>query len=106
MRSEWRFAVALLAYIAPACGSDGAGNPGGTIEGLTAIDVTPADQTLIIDGSNSATSDYQALGHFQDGHQEDITDLVLFSVEDPLLGRFTGKRFASTTSRGGVTRVF
>lgn len=70
-----------------------------------AITVMPADQELVIDGPEPATSKYTAIGTFADGHSEDITDLVGFSLANAELGGFSGPYFKSGLELGGRTRV-
>src|SRR5262249_26580825 len=48
------------------------------IEGLRAITVEPANQTLNIVGTMAATSQYRAMGEFNDGHREDVSTRVQF----------------------------
>ena len=79
--------------------------PDASASPLVAITVTPADQELVIDGPAPVTSAYTAVGRFDDGHTEDITSQVAFSLEDASLGTFAGGAFTSTTTHGGRTRV-
>ncbi len=69
------------------------------------ITVMPADQELLIDGTEPATSRYSAIGTFADGHTEDISDKVGFSLVNPELGGFVGTDFKSGLEQGGRTRV-
>jgi hypothetical protein len=78
------------------------GSPG--IKGLMTITVTPADQTLTIDGA-AVTSQYHAMGTFMDGTSRDITAQCTFYLRDVALGGFTGAMFTSGTDVGGVTTV-
>ena len=89
------------------CNHDPAGHgPGAPITDLASITIAPADQTLVIDGTTAATSAYTATGTFKDGHTEDITSKVTFSLADADAGRFAANAFTSTTDHGGVTTVF
>jgi hypothetical protein len=84
---------------------DGTGDgPGQAIAGLQSLTVTPADATLMV-GDQPATQRYQVQGRFTDGHQEDVTDRVAFSLSVPALGTFQGALFTSTTQQGGRTEV-
>jgi len=75
------------------------------IAGLTALKIQPSTQTLTTDGTNPASADYKAIGTFSDGHTDDVTNKVAFSVESPDLGLFQGAHFVSTTDHGGITNV-
>jgi hypothetical protein len=77
----------------------------GSTPALLEITVQPADQELVIDGTEPATSAYTAIGRFEDGRTEDISDRVLFSLADGSLGTFLGRDFKSTLTHGGRTRV-
>ena len=65
------------------CNHDAAGHgPGAPITDLASITITPADQTLVIDGTTAATSAYSATGTFKDGHSEPLrcrADAAFFS---------------------------
>jgi hypothetical protein len=78
---------------------------GSAIPGLRSIAVTPADQTLTIDGNTAAISTYRAVGTFDDGRSEDVTTRVVFRLADPTLGTFTGPRFTSGLDRGGRAEI-
>lgn len=99
----------LLLVVVVACGGSGKGDDGmgsaNSLEGLMSIDVTPADQTLVIAQGNPATSAYTATGTFADGHTEDITDRVGFHVMEATLGSFTANDLITGTAKGGVTQV-
>lgn len=72
---------------------------------LVSIAVEPADQTLVIEDGASATSTYTAIGTFDDGHTEDVSDIVQWSLADGTLGTFAQNVFTSTRDKGGETRV-
>ncbi len=91
-----------LAACSPSTPSHG---PGGSIDGLLSIDIQPANQTLVIDGTTPATSGYKATGTFKDGHTADVTALVAFAVTDAALGSFAGAAFTSGVDHGGLTQV-
>ena len=98
----------LLVLLAAGCSSKnrGGGGDGGTISGLTAITVTPANQTLTFDGSTAVTSNYSATGTFSDGHSQDVTQLVYFYLSgNTTIGSFTGNKFTSGGTVGGTTTV-
>jgi hypothetical protein len=98
--------VVLVALVA--CGNHHPKQPPGpdaAPSALLSITVTPADQELVIDGQTPAASAYTAVGQFEDGHSEDITNEVAFSLEDGTLGAFAGAQFTSTIAHGGHTRV-
>lgn len=88
-----------------ACGPSVGTTPDGTTATPVSITVTPADQELLIDGSEPATSRYTAIGTFSDGHTEDISSKVAFSLANPELGGFVGTDFKSGLDQGGRTRV-
>ncbi len=97
------FVVALLGCGRHAGGSGAdAGDP---LAGVTALDIEPGDQTLIIAQNVAATSTYRVQGTFTDGHTEDITASVTLSLADGSLGGFNAADFTSTTAKGGATQV-
>jgi hypothetical protein len=79
--------------------------PDASVASLVSITVEPADRMLEIDGATAATADYTAIGHFEGGRTEDLTDRVVWSLSNSSLGRFEGSRFTSTLDHGGRTRV-
>jgi hypothetical protein len=98
------FAACFVLFAA--CGPSVGSSPDSNDPGLpVAITVMPADQSLLIDGSEPATSKYSAIGTFPDGHTEDISDKVAFSLANPELGGFVGTDFKSGLDLGGQTRV-
>ena len=95
-----------FALAVTACSGSGSGHgPGAPIDGLTSIVVTPANQTLVIDGTTPATSGYKAVGTFADGHTADISGKVTFALADATLGSFSGSSFTSGVDHGGLTSV-
>jgi Tol biopolymer transport system component len=76
-----------------------------SLAGLVSIEVTPADQTLVIAQGVAATSAYTATGTFLDGHVADITSLVGFDLREATLGSFTASALTTGTQKGGVTQV-
>jgi len=95
----------LLVVFVVGCGSSISPPPDGNTSALVEITVEPADQELVIDGTEPAISKYTATGHFADGHVEDISDRVRFSLANGALGGFVGRDFKSTLDQGGRTRV-
>ena len=104
------FVFLLTAGVAGCAGgglTGGSGGSGGAppIDGLRSIEVAPANQMLVIDGTTPATASSTATGVFNDGHREDITARVSFRLSDATLGRFVAARFTSQTDHGGTTSV-
>src|SRR4051794_12986638 len=99
------FVSLLVLVLAAGCGSSVSSAPDGPTSALLEITVEPADQELLLDGSEPAISKYTATGHFADGHIEDISNRVGFSLMNPELGGFIGSDFKSMLDRGGRTRV-
>src|SRR5689334_15498848 len=89
------FAAAFVAACGPSIHKGARADAGSASSPLVAITVTPADQELVIDGAQAATATYTAIGRFEDGHSEDISDRALFSLEDGSLGAFSGAAFES-----------
>jgi hypothetical protein len=109
--SSWLSRGALVALLV-GCGSGVVGEdqadarPGDDpLEGLASIVVEPGDLTLHIEGTTPAVGTYRAIGMFEGGAEADITELVVFSIDDPTLGSFQGASFSSTVSHGGATMV-
>ncbi|HKA86943.1 MAG TPA: hypothetical protein VKE22_04720 [Haliangiales bacterium] len=75
------------------------------IPGLTAITVSPANQTVVIDGDVAPQQDFTADGTFMDGHHEDVTSRVGWQVEKAALGFMTGAHFTGYTAFGGRTLI-
>lgn len=108
--------LAALLVFALGCGPDGGGGrsqvdgggDGGptAIPGLTAIAVTPASATFTVVDGVAQTGDFKATGTFLDGHTEDVTDRVAWSLADGSLGSVDAKgRYTTTTVRGGSTKL-
>jgi hypothetical protein len=98
----------LLLTLTAGCGSTSpppppSGRP--PIQGLTALEIEPANATLVIDGMQQAVQPYQAIGVFSDGHREDVSERVAFLVGDSTLGSFSNGTFMSTVTHGGLTNV-
>lgn len=101
----------VLALTLAGCGPDqrgGGGNhpDGGGGSALTAIDVSPASVSLTTTGGGAAaTQQFTATGHFADGHTENISTLVAWSVSDPGIGSVASGAFTGAATRGGVAKV-
>jgi hypothetical protein len=95
----------VLVGLGAGCGASVGSQPDAAQSALVSIAVTPADQELVIDNGEPATSVYTAMGTFADGHTEDISDRAAFSLVNPELGAFLGPDFKSTLDQGGRTRV-
>jgi hypothetical protein len=65
--------------------------------------VTPADQTLDIDGATPATSTFVAVATHEDGSTEDVSDRAQFRLADATLGGFTANTFTSVDKGGAET---
>lgn len=103
-------ALVSLSLVAFACGprpvpAEDIPDAPGPIAGLVEISVTPVDLDLLIDGTTPATATYTATGRFDDGHLEDVTDRVAWTLADQSLGGFNVGAFTSVLTHGGVTRV-
>jgi hypothetical protein len=97
--------VLVVSLFVIGCGSSVNTSPDAAFEPPVAITVLPADQELVIDGTEPAISKYQAIGTYADGRTEDITDRVGFSLANGELGGFNGADFKSGLEFGGRTRV-
>ncbi|HEX6835493.1 MAG TPA: hypothetical protein VF334_02915, partial [Polyangia bacterium] len=101
----------MLALTLVGCGPDqrGGGNHpdgGGGGSTLTSIDVAPPSVSLTTTGGGAAaTQQFTATGHFADGHTEDLSTLVAWSVSDPGIGSVTSGAFTGAATRGGVAKV-
>ncbi|HKA88735.1 MAG TPA: hypothetical protein VKE22_13795 [Haliangiales bacterium] len=110
-----RLACALLVGALAACGSgsvEGGSRDGGIVDGpfvtppgLQTIEVMPNTVTLVVDGATPASQTYTAIGHFMDGHTEDLTARVNFLIDNFTLGSFARNVFTSFTGNGGKGRV-
>jgi hypothetical protein len=65
----------------------GDGDAGMTLAGLSALRVEPASAAVTIQAGAPATQAFKAIGSFVDGHEEDVTDRVLWSSSDDLLAQ-------------------
>ncbi len=87
------------------CGSGAIGDHadgGGTdLSTLTSVDVMPADATLDLVNDQPVMQTYTAIGHFSDGHTEDITSQTSFVIDNLGLGSFIHNQFTSYVRNGG-----
>lgn len=103
-----------------ACGSDGgtssfATDGGGAtdaidehdtfLDGLTSMDISPANAVLEATPTKAATQAYTVTGHFSGLPDKDITSHVFFGLADTKVGSIGGGTFTSSTQRGGKTLV-
>lgn len=86
-------------------GADLAGNKPGEIAGLSSIAVTPASTTLELDGTTKKSATFTAMGTFVDGHTEDVTTRVTWSIAQLELGTFNANTLETTLDRAGITKV-
>jgi len=105
-----RHLMSIVLVVTLGCGShggDGGGNDSGVgdLDGLVSLTVEPADQTLVIQNSQPATSAYTVTGTFDDGRVEDVTQLVQLSLADGTLGSFAAAELTTTVHKGGQTEV-
>ncbi len=102
-----RFSLAAFLLIACSHHDPGGGSPDGgdPLVGLASLTIKPIDQTLVISQGQAATSQYTALGTFEDGHIADVSPYVQFGLEDGSLGGFTASDLTTTTTHGGRTNV-
>ena len=100
----------VLALVLVGCGpnSRGGGNhpDGGGGGTLTSIEVSPPSVTLTTTGGGAAaTQQFTATGHYSDGHTEDLSGTVGWSVSDPGIGTVTSGAFVGAATRGGVAQI-
>jgi hypothetical protein len=91
-------------------GSEGDGGSGGDAPfaippGLQTLEVQPAMADLMFEGNTPATQIYTAIGHFEDGHSEDLTSHVVFLIDNFAVGGFQANVFTSSIDNGGRARV-
>ncbi|HEY5934261.1 MAG TPA: hypothetical protein VIU61_06500, partial [Kofleriaceae bacterium] len=92
MRANF-FGVAL--FVIAACGSTDPATD------LVSITVEPENATLEYTGT-PITLDYQAIGHYADGHEAPIPDAVFtLDADGALLGNFSAAQFEATGVAGG-----
>lgn len=100
-----RYALFVLVLAAGCRDGEPDGVSGQAPAGLVSIDIEPRDAKLFIEDQTPARATFKALGTFDDGHTEDVTEHVTFSLADPGLGWFEGGAFTSHVQRGGATTV-
>ena len=98
-------AVAGCGHNTPGASPDGGPATAPPIAGLSSITVSPANATLIVDGTGPVLQAYSATGTFTDGHSEDVTDRVAFSSSNGAVALFSGRMLTTATDRGGELSV-
>jgi WD40-like Beta Propeller Repeat len=115
-RSHFGLVSALI--LAGACGDGGSittPGDGGTgaidapsspeIPGLASIAISPSNPTVFIEQDVGPTQAFTADGAFMDGHHEDITTRVAWTLDKVSLGRMMGPMFIGYTTFGGRTLI-
>ncbi len=85
--------------------ADAGGDGSEEIEGLESLDIAPEGPVLVIDDGEPASATFEAIGQFDDGRTEDLSDRAQFSLDDTALGSFSGSTLETGTRRGGHTRA-
>jgi Tol biopolymer transport system component len=105
--------VLVLSLSLAGCGPDTRGGGGDHPDGggggatLASIDVAPPTASLVTTGGGAAAAQqFIATGHFSDGHTEDLSASVGWTVSDPGIGTVAAGAFAGAPTRGGVATVF
>src|SRR5262245_49608959 len=80
----WCFLAASLGCGAQQVGGSGGSGGSGVLDGLSSIEVAPADATIFVTDGVAGAQDFTATGHFMDGSTRDVTNLVAWSVEMPI----------------------
>jgi hypothetical protein len=83
---------------------DGGAVPG--IGNLRVIRIEPPSVSLTIDGETQKSQKFTAVGEFDDGHTEDITDRVVWTTSPSSIGRFRDISTMETVGFGGQGKVF
>lgn len=83
---------------------DGGAIPG--IGNLRVIRVEPPSVSLTIDGETQKSQKFTAIGEFDDGHTEDVTDRVVWTTSPASVGRFRDVSTMETVGFGGEGKVF
>jgi hypothetical protein len=76
---------------------------------LTSLEIVPGDAIITITdlGAEHHTLQYQAMGRFRDGSTQDVTQLVVWSVDNEQLGAFAERGlFVASHAAVGSTQVF
>ncbi len=105
--------LVVLVLALAGCGPDTRGGGGGNHPDggsgnatLTSIDISPPSATLTTTGGGAAAmQQFTATGHFSDGHTEDVSTLVGWSLSDPGIGSVTSGAFTGAATRGGVATI-
>jgi WD40-like Beta Propeller Repeat len=80
-----------------------AGDP--FLDGLTGMDITPANAIIEATPSKAGTQAYTVTGHFNGAPDKDITSHTTFGISDSTLGSFAGAAFSSGVQHGGKSTV-
>jgi hypothetical protein len=75
------------------------------IAGLQTLTIKPPNAVLVVDGTTPATQAYAATGTFSDGHSEDVTNRVEFTLSDSSLGLFKDNTLTTVADHGGLANV-
>lgn len=103
MRKLLVLALALGGCSTPSSGHD---HDGGTSPpALQSIDVAPPTVSLTAGGAVAPSQQFTATGHFADGHTEDVTAQVAWSLSDPGIGTIAAGGFTGVEARGGIATV-
>src|SRR4051812_14304205 len=65
-------------------GSGGSGGPGPVINGLTSLRIDPTTADVSVKLGAPATQQFHAIGKYADGHEDDVTAKVGWTVDRPL----------------------
>ncbi|MCC7382419.1 MAG: hypothetical protein IT384_11345 [Deltaproteobacteria bacterium] len=99
-------ALALASLAAQSCKNEAVGvvGPDGTIRGLVALTIEPAQARLVTDGVTPSSQDFVVRAQLEGGSSADVTDKVTLTLSDPSVGRLSGGRFTTGLS-GGHTEL-
>ena len=75
------------------------------LDGLTSMDISPADAVVEATPTKAGTQAYTVTGHFAGAPDKDVTSHVLFGVGNTKVGSMSGPSFTSTTTQGGKTAI-
>src|SRR6185437_6325428 len=108
-----RTLLVMTLTLAAGCGPSSRGGGGGGMGGgggggatLMSIAISPPSATLTTTGGGAAAAQqFTATGTFSDGHTEDVTATVGWSLSDVGIGTISNGAFAGSPTRGGVAKV-
>ncbi len=86
------------------CGAK-VGGPGDSAGEPVLIEVSPADATLIVVNGAAVEQGYKVLATFDSGEVLDVTSESAFSIDDSILGVFSGDVLRALGGAGGQSRV-